>query len=99
MKHEWNLFDDETLFPMCNLGVAETYNCGLVQGRLLDDELTMQVGTPTDYNLRTVYDEQSPVQYSVTIKQSNFPEIELMWDCLEATSAFDGKMRYCPTAN
>ena len=99
VKHEWNLFDDETLFTMCNLGVSETYNCGLVQGHLLDDELTMQVGTSTDYNLRTVYEEQSPVQYSVTVKQSTFPEIELIWDCFEDPSAFDGKVRYCPVAN
>ncbi len=98
VKHEWNIFDDETLFPMCNLGVSETYNCGLMQGHLLDDELTMQVGTPTDYNLRTVYDEQNPVQYSVTLKQSSFPDVELIWDCLEVSSAIDGKVRYCPLA-
>ncbi|WP_163930974.1 hypothetical protein [Paraferrimonas sp. SM1919] len=98
VKHEWNLNDQTTEFKMCNLGVSEHYHCGMVKGFVLEDGLTMQVGTETNYNLRTVYLEQDPVRYSVTLKQATFPAMELLWDCAETASALNGKIRNCPKA-
>ncbi|OED62881.1 hypothetical protein A165_15155 [Vibrio tasmaniensis ZS-17] len=106
VKHSWVLdgegYDNSELKPM------ENYPSFYVEGKLLEDGITMKIGNPEwGYNLRwPIYGQNGEdVSYKVqrfnAVKQDDgtFKSekgFELDWKCTNEASPFDGKKRGCP---
>ncbi len=111
VEHSWVLggagYDNTELMPP-----LESYESLYVEGVLLADGLTMRVGNPDWYNLRTPLVGGDAVSYRVTrydmtglfgaegdsASLTAVPQFDLIWDCRDEKSAFDGAARGCPSA-
>ncbi|MCP4503021.1 MAG: hypothetical protein GY822_24045 [Deltaproteobacteria bacterium] len=109
IKHSW-VVDGEG-YENCEARPQETYDdCFQVEGIMLDDGLTMQVGGTGEggafFNQRKPLLENSPVAYEVVRfspddddPQGDAKErFRLNFDCTGEQSAFDGRARPCPTS-
>jgi hypothetical protein len=102
VKHSWVLGGEG--YNNCPLGAQENYLCFWVEGILLEDGLTMQIGGSgifaSLYNTRTPLLDEDPIGYEITRygPGDGGPEAQfsLRWECVEAESAFDGRTRPCP---
>lgn len=104
VKHSW-IVDGEG-YDNCELmPPQEVYDsCGWVEGILLDDGLSMQVGNERLYNIRVPLLDADPITYQVTRYEVEDGEstptagFDLIFDCVEEPSALDNQTRPCPTA-
>ncbi len=102
VKHSWVLGGEG--YQNWELLLEEDYGEGLwVEGILLEDDITMQVGDIDGsdggfYNLRKPLLENTPITYSVDrySPPATTPDFVLEWECTTETSAFDGLARNCP---
>ena len=100
VKHSWVLGGEG--YDNCELRPQKNYDdCAWVEGNLLEDGLTMQVGTEDFFNRRKPLLDESPVRYEVVryeSKPGSAPEVQftLTFDCRDEQSAFDGRARPCP---
>ena len=110
VKHSW-IVDGEG-YDNCELRPQERYdNCSYVEGVMLDDGLTMQIGGTGEYsnffNRRKPLLDSNPVTYEVVrfSPDEDDPDgpareqFTLTFDCTDDESAFDGRARPCPDPN
>ncbi len=103
VKHSWVLGGEG--YENCEMQPEKDYDdCLWVEGVLLEDELTMQVGNDAFFNRRRPLLDEDPVRYEVVrygppeSAPDAAPEAQftLTFDCLDEASAFDGRARPCP---
>jgi hypothetical protein len=111
VKHAWILGGEGYL--NCELASLEAYNeCMWVEGKLLDDGLTMKIGgieQGSGFNLRKPLHNEDPIAYQVTRYRPANSDAEgdetdltptahvvLTFECIEEVSAFDHQARSCP---
>ena len=103
VKHSWVLGGEG--YENCELRPQKDYDdCLWVEGVLLDDGLTMQIGNDTSFNRRKPLLDEAPVRYEVVrygppdSEPASAPEVQftLTFDCWDEASAFDGRARPCP---
>jgi len=105
VRHSWILGGEG--YDNCPLESAEVYeNCFYVEGELLDDGVSMQIGGIEPgfedfFNIRGPVLDSSPIEYEVRrhepAEDGSGPveTFTLAWQCEEAASAFDGSDRTC----
>ncbi len=106
VKHAWILGGEG--YDNCELRPQAEYNdCFWVEGVLLDDGMSMQVGAVEEslngfYNIRTPLLDERPITYQVTRfePKNDDPtpteQFVLTFECKEEVSAFDNRARECP---
>jgi hypothetical protein len=106
VKHSWVLGGEG--YYNCPIAPAESYdNCIDVEGVLLDDGITMKIGgvepgTADNFNTRVPLIDRSPVAYNlITWRDDGSGPVEesnLVFECQEVVSPFDGSARTCPNS-
>ena len=99
VKHSWVLGGEG--YENCPLGAEENYTCIWVEGVLLEDGLSMQIGGTTDatagiFNIRTPLLDEDPIRYQVVRHTAGNAGPPLIFDCMPEVSEFDGRARPCP---
>ncbi|MEM9457319.1 MAG: hypothetical protein AAGF11_24280 [Myxococcota bacterium] len=99
VKHSWVLGGEG--YENCPLGAEENYTCFWVEGVLLEDGLTMQIGGTGDatagfFNTRTPLLDEDPIGYQVVRHTAGNAAPPLIFDCVPEVSEFDGRARPCP---